>query len=202
MLVTPHDCIRINHEKFSQRLIGFSFLNQYKTREENRLKFIGEWPVTVFRSRVKGPKRESRGSIFHRYPPHELVQAIVLACILRHVGATRDDIAHQKLPRWYEPSFYYRTLSCGLRSGVLNARPSLAQLQPVTPFEKGISSLYRETSHMETYVPNSEWETWKLHFECIGVNTPLRRVLIPQGFCKMLDIANYAECFAAESRKY
>lgn len=78
---------------------------------------MGEWPVAsgVFRSRFKGPKRESRGGIFQRYPPHEPARAIVLACILRHVGATHDDIAHRKLPRWYEP-FYYRMLRCGPRA--------------------------------------------------------------------------------------
>lgn len=96
---------------------------------------MGEWPVTggFFRSRVKGPKRESRGGIFHRYPPHELVQAIVLACILHHVGTTHDDIAHRKLPRWYEPSFYYRTLRCGLRApGSL-----IHDYQPVFRLRKG-----------------------------------------------------------------
>lgn len=130
---------------------------------------MSEWTVTggVFlRSHFKGSKRESRGDIFRRYPPHEPAQAIVLACILRHVGATHDDIAHRKLPRWYGLSFYYCTLRCGLHAPGLNARPSLARGFNGTPFEKGISSLRRETSRAEIYVPDPERETWKLCPKC------------------------------------
>jgi len=101
----------------------------------------------VFRSRFKGPKRESRGGIFHRYPPHEPAQAIVLACILRHVGATHDDIAHRKLPRWYEPSFYYRTPRCGPHDP---ESLSTAILSP-TAFEKGIVASPRNFTRGDVY---------------------------------------------------
>lgn len=131
---------------------------------------MGEWPVAggVFRTRIKGPKRESRGGIFHRYPPHEPAQAIVLACILRHVDATRDDIAHRKLPRWYEPSFYCRTLRCGLRApeSLMHGHPwpSFNQWLRLRKGYRRLAAKLRARSHT---VPNPERETWKLHPEYI-----------------------------------
>lgn len=162
---------------------------------------MGEWPVAggVFlRSRFKGPKRESRGGIFHRYPPHEPAQAIVLACILHHVGATHDDIAHRKLPRWYEPSFYHCALRLRpARSGNLNARPSLTpSFNRYSVWERDIIASPRNFARGDLRPQtSSEKRENCVKISSASVWTATSR--FNPVFCEVLDIANCADCLAS-----
>lgn len=99
----------------------------------------------------KGRRENLAAAFSKRYPPHEPARAIVLACILRHVGATHDDIAHRKLPRWYTSRRFTiaRSVAAPRAQGslVLHGRSSGSNPASVSArLVEGISSLRRETS--------------------------------------------------------
>lgn len=127
-------------------------------------------------------RRENLG-IFRRYPLHEPTKAIVLACILRHVGATHDDITHRKLPRWVR--IVVLLSHAPLRpASSLNSRSSLNR---GASFGK-VHCRFAAKSRDDVLYVSLERETRKLLSECIGLIIPLSE------FCETSAMSH--NCFA------